>query len=131
MYFGTSTATLFSRSYDAVGFWGHLEDVSGDLWARIPSILRKAASGSQATVDTALSRVDPEEFFDTWGSSAANLREGGKPWTAVSPDPHAGFSAPAHTIKPSGPDSTVSVALAQYSTDQLHITAPAAPAGEH
>ena len=129
-YFASSTVPLFGRRYDGVGFWGHLQDVSDDLWARIPSILDKAPSGSQATVDVALSGISDEKFFDTWGSSAANLLEGGAPWTARSPDPGAHFSAPAHTIKPAGPNSPVSVALEPYSTDQLHITMPAAPTGD-
>jgi len=129
-YFATSKVSLFARSYDAVGFWGHLQDLSRDLWTRIPHILTKAPGGSQAALDEALSGISEEEFFDTWGSSAANLTEGGEPWTARSPDPDAGFSAPVQTIKPAGPDSPVPVALDQDSTDQLHITVPAAPAGD-
>ena len=54
-YFATSTVSLFARRYDAVGFWGHLQDVSGDLWLRIPRILEAAVEGSKQALDTALS----------------------------------------------------------------------------
>jgi hypothetical protein len=128
-YFSSSTTSLFRRAYDAVGFWGHLQDVTGDLWSRIPSILRHASSGSQAAVDAALSGLDQEHFFDTWGSSAANDRTGGIAWTASSPDPNAGFAAPLHTITPAGPDSPVSLKLDPYSTDQLLLTVPNPPPG--
>ncbi len=129
-YFASSTVPLFARSYDAVGFWGHLQDVEGDLWSRIPSILRAAAGGRQATVDAALSSVNEEKFFDTWGSSAVNRPEGGSAWTAHSPDPSAGFAATIHTITPAGPDSPVSTSLDAYSTNQLMISMPAAPPGD-
>jgi hypothetical protein len=38
-YSSSSATDLFTRSYDAVGFWGHLQDVTGALWSRIPAIL--------------------------------------------------------------------------------------------
>ena len=86
-YFLTSTTPLFDREYDAVGFWGHLDDVAGDLWHRIPGILTGSIHGRDAALDAALAGVDPEQFFDTWGSSAFNDAAGGDAWTARSPLP--------------------------------------------
>jgi hypothetical protein len=137
-YFASSTVSLFNRKappgsplngYDAVGFWGHLQDDSGNLWARIPYTLTQAAGGSQDAVDAALKGLNLEKFFDTWGSSAANQLAGGTPWIANSPDPSAGFAAPTQTITPKGPNSPVSVKLDPYSTNQLMISMPAAPPG--
>jgi hypothetical protein len=131
-YFKNSTVPLFGRGYDAVGFWGHLDDVSGgDLWSRIPAIIRAGANGSQATVDVALGS-DKEKFLDSWGTSAVNRSEGGASWTATSPGGLASsYSAAAHTIGASNPsDSSVSVKLEPYSTAQLMVAMPAPPAGE-
>ncbi len=124
-YFLTSTMPLFDRSYDAVGFWGHLDDVAGDLWHRIPAILTASIHGRDAALTAALAGVDPEQFFDTWGSSAFNDTAGGDNWTARSPLPDAGFSAPVRTVS-----ASTSVSLDPDSTDQLMISMPAAPAGD-
>ena len=129
-YFAGSTTPLFARRYDAVGFWGHLQDVSHDLWSRIPAILTAAIPGDGTpTVDTALKGINLEDFYDTWGSSAANKPAGGAAWIPVSPMPGTGLAASLHTVTPAGPDSPVSVKLEPFSTDQLFITMPAAPAG--
>jgi hypothetical protein len=125
-YFMTSTTALFDRSYDAVGFWGHLQDVlNGDLWHRIPAILSAAGSGRDAALHAALAGVGTDQFFDTWGSSAVNDAAGGNAWTARSPLPTAGFSAPVRTIS-----ASTSVSLDPDSTDQLMISIPAAPPGD-
>ena len=124
-YFLTSQTALFDRSYDAVGFWGHLQDVSGDLWHRIPAILTAAVNGRDAALHAALAGVNSDQFFDTWGSSAFNDAAGGDAWTARSPLPDAGFAAPARTIS-----ATTSVSLDPDSTDQLQISIPAAPSGD-
>jgi hypothetical protein len=124
-YFLTSSTPLFDRSYDAVGFWGHLQDLSGDLWHRIPAILSAAGSGRDAALHAALAGVASDSFFNTWGSSAVNDAAGGDAWTARSPLPTAGFSAPVRTIS-----ASTSVSLDPDSTDQLMISIPAAPPGD-
>ncbi|HEX4011613.1 MAG TPA: VWD domain-containing protein [Solirubrobacteraceae bacterium] len=124
-YFMTSTTALFDRSYDAVGFWGHLQDLADNLWHRIPGILTAAVHGRDTALHAALAGVSPDRFFDTWGSSAFNDAAGGDAWTARSPLPTAGFSAPARTIS-----ATTSVSLDPDSTDQLMISIPAAPTGD-
>jgi hypothetical protein len=131
-YFKNSTVPLFGRAYDAVGFWGHLDDIDGgDLWSRIPAIIRAGANGSAATIDAALGG-DKDKFLDSWGPSAANRPEGGATWTATSPGGLASsYSAAAHTIGASSPsDSSVSVKLEPYSTAQLMVAMPAPPANE-
>ena len=128
-YFDSSGTSLLDRSYDSVGFWGHLEDVSGDVWHRIPSILRAATDGSQDAVDAALKGVDQNDFFDTWGSSALNDPAGGNPWTARNPTASLSMTAPTEVISPAGPNQAIPVKLAPYSTGQLYIDMPAAPPG--
>ncbi len=131
-YFQSSGTSLFTRLYDAVGFWGHLEDYGGDLWKQIPHILSVARDGPQATLTTALHGLDMEGFFDTWGSSAANIYGGPPAWTAVSPESRgqAGrLAARLTTINPPSQTSSVPVKLKQYSTAQLDLTVPTPPSG--
>lgn len=61
-----STKPLFARTYDSLGFFGHVEDSIGDLWSRIPDILAvghlnekayRAAGGNEGVL------------LDSWASS--------------------------------------------------------------
>jgi hypothetical protein len=124
-YFLTSRTSLFNRSYGAVGFWGHLQDVAVDLWHRIPSILNASRDGNDAALHAALDGVSTDDFFDTWGSSAFNNPAGGDAWTARSPLPDSGFTAPSRTISRNTSDT-----IAPDSTDQLTIAPPTPPAGD-
>lgn len=131
-YFKSPTAPLFTRKYDAVGFWSHLADVTHGFWDRIPKIVHASAHSNEATVDAALEGVTDEQFFGSWGSSAANPPGGDAAWTAESPfpprDPYA--SAP-RTINTAGaPNTQVSVPLDPYTTIPIRIDPPSAPAGE-
>lgn len=64
-YLNTPAVPLFDRTYDAVGFWGHLTDFTGVLWPRVSAIVTadgdpaafKAAGGGEANT------------FSSWGSS--------------------------------------------------------------
>ena len=75
-YIRSSSTPLFTRSYDAVGFWGHVQDVYGNLFARIPSIIN--AGSSVGAFQQA--GADASAFLDTWGSSVFNRPIGGMPW---------------------------------------------------
>jgi hypothetical protein len=132
-YFKNPTTPLFTRHYDAVGFWSHLADVTHvDLWQLIPKIILASAHGSEATVNAALEGVTDKQFFDSWGSSAANPPGGDAAWTAESPfpprDPYA--SAPRMINIFGAPNTQVPVPLDPYSTIPIRIDPPAAPAGQ-
>jgi hypothetical protein len=124
-YFQTSGDPLFSRSYDAVGFWGHLQDVAGDVWHRIPAILQAASNGRDAALQAALAGVSTELFYDTWGSSVFNDTAGGAAWTAESPLPGSGYTAQVQTVS-----ASTTVSLDANSTAQVDIVAPPAPPGD-
>jgi VWD domain-containing protein len=94
-YFGTPPKPLFSRSYDAVGFWGHLEESTGDLFPRMPAILRAALSGNEAAY--AAAGADAQHFLQNWGSSALDLRPLGANWTMRRPIVPPSFLAPEAT----------------------------------
>ncbi len=80
-YVTTSGTPLFTRSYDAVGFWGHVQDTYGNLFARIRSILN--AGSNIASFHNA--GGDASTFLDSWGSSVFNQTTGGEPWLMASP----------------------------------------------
>ncbi len=69
-YYNNPGKSLFTRSYDSVGFWAHVQDTyHGDLWQRIPKIVQAGIHGqNQAAFDAAVS--DEDSFLSTWGSSA-------------------------------------------------------------
>ena len=112
-YSTTQSKPLFSRSYDSVGFWGHVQDVYGNLWARIPAIM---GAGSESAF--ALAGAGGQVFLNTWGSSAFNRYDaGGWPWQMISPiRPPASIAAPASALVPNRLPSYVYAA--PYTTGQ-------------
>lgn len=121
-YYSTPGTTLFDRSYDAVGFWAHVQDLTGDLWARIPAIVRAGANEhNQPAADAAVPAAEEEDFLSSWGSSAFDLPGGEIPtWLPQSPLGSRHWpegSSPAPKIV----DGSTGLTLAPYSTAQLKI----------
>ena len=84
-YIKTPSTGLFSRKYDAAGFWGHLQDVTGALWTRIPTILRDGASFHDQSAFNAAIGSDETNVLDSWGSSMLNISGAPAPWRTDSP----------------------------------------------
>jgi hypothetical protein len=80
-YFTQPGTPIFARTYDAPGFWGHLEDTVGGLWGRVPAILH--ASTSPAAFFTAGAETEP--FLSTWASSQVRAPAAGSEWELHSP----------------------------------------------
>ena len=76
---------LFTRAYDAVGFWGWAEQSGGadQLWSRLPAILTDATS---ANAFAAAGGTDPG-FLDGWASATFRYPETGGAWNQVRPFP--------------------------------------------
>jgi hypothetical protein len=115
-YFKFPHTPLFLRSYDSVGFWGHVQDTFGDLWSRIPAILT-APGGSPGAFDAA-EGADTTKFLSTWGSSVFNRPVGGPPWEMISPIVPPGTAGPPVGMI----DGTGSVEAAPYTTAQYSYT---------
>ena len=64
-YLLSAKTPLYQRAYDAVGFWGHAEDVFPGLFARMASILN--AGSNDASFNLAIGF--PDAFLSSWGSS--------------------------------------------------------------
>jgi hypothetical protein len=80
-YFGHPRQPLFDRAYDASGFWGHIQDVTGDLWSVLPKVIR--ANDSRAAFVAA--GADDAAVLNTWASSYLRNDVGGEPWEMHSP----------------------------------------------
>jgi len=123
-YVNNPGVSLFSRSYDAVGFWGHVQDTFGDLWSRIDSILN--AGSNTGAFDAA--GANTVSFMDSWGSSPFRVPSGGLPWEMNSPisPPISDVETPTQPIYPAG--IPANVFAAPYTTAQylIHtsVTAP-------
>lgn len=72
---------LFSRAYDAVGFYAHLNDAGIDPWGKLVPVLDAKSNTDAFTAAGA----DADPFLDTWASSL--LRDGGRPaaWNMTGP----------------------------------------------
>ena len=120
-YYAHPEKSLFARSYDAVGFWAHVEDVDHDLWGRIPTIVRAGVYGrNQAALNAALAATDGEAtFLSSWGSSAFDEQASGSPdWRMQSPLAGRYFPSPH---QPEVVDGSSTFDLQPYSTTQLRI----------
>lgn len=120
-YYASPGKSLFSRRYDSVGFWAHVQDVYGDLWERIPAIVRAGIHGqNQAAFDAAVS--DEASFLSSWGSSAFDLAGEDTNWLMSSPFPGRQWPEGSASVPaPEDVDGTSHFELRPYSTAQLKI----------
>lgn len=79
-YINSSGQPLFTRAYNAVGFWAHAHDVTGNLWARLPQVFN--AGGGAAAYYAA--GAGPT-FLTSWGSSVFRSIAGDLNWGMASP----------------------------------------------
>jgi hypothetical protein len=81
-YYKTPGKPLFSRAYDATGFWGHADETGskGNLWAKLPTILNAPSN------DDAYSEAGggDQTFLDSW-ASAVWRSSAGPPWRQTDP----------------------------------------------
>jgi hypothetical protein len=119
-YVDHSARALFKRTYDAAGFWGHLEDVTHDLWHRIPKIIKDDVDLHDGAAFNTAVGSERTAVLDSWGSSVFGL--GVPHWTTISPlTGSPGYPAAI----PDTIDKTGGVALKPYTTAQLKLEPPA------
>lgn len=72
---------LFRSSYDAIGFWNHLAEVSAiDTWSALRGALGKASPAALAATEG-----DGDAFLDSWASSLFRLPAFGPSWQTNGP----------------------------------------------
>lgn len=120
-YLPRPTTLLFSRAYDAAGFWGHLQDSGIDLWHRLDTVLI-APSGDEAIYAAAVAG-DEKAVLDSWGSSFLQKAAFGPEWTMHSPYAIPNDAKPPAIVPLTATDK---VDAAQYSANLFQVVAPAA-----
>ena len=82
-YLNKPRKPLFTRDYDAAGFFGHVEDVTGNLWKMMPNIL------TEPTDELRYLAADGkhETFLNSWASSSFDATPLGPDWTMQNPVP--------------------------------------------
>jgi hypothetical protein len=121
-YYDTPSTSLPERDHDpetghdGVGFWAHVQDVTGDLWLRIPEIL-KAGLGFNTRAAVGAAVPDEVSLLQSWGSSAFDLRGQNSNW--LMSGPLADYFPTTHV--PTEVGSSISIQLASYSTAQLNL----------
>jgi hypothetical protein len=115
---------LFTRTYDAVDFWGHVQDTYGDLFSRMKTILK--SSGSTAIFNAAGAKAD--KFLYSWASSLVDRSGGGSAWHLTSPiavPNGSGVAATNITFNASSPITNITVPAL---TTKLFVIQPDASA---
>jgi hypothetical protein len=79
--------SLFSRSYDSVGFFAHIENVGANPWTVIPSMLLRL-HGPQDFNELALSTavaLGGADFLQRWATGLTRMAELGPMWDTTGP----------------------------------------------
>ena len=123
-YIGSPHTPIFERSYDAVGFWGHVQDVEGDLWKTLPAIFKDGRN----LQSFALAGAGDNAFLTSWASSLLRYPGGlgGPPWhmqSPIEPPPLSALATPADTIVGDGVASAAPGTIANY----IVLAKPGAP----
>jgi hypothetical protein len=95
--------TLFERSYDAIGFYGHLQHQGNDVWAMLDPLLESADGGGAAGAYTWLDDATSDGILDSWGSAYHRI-SGVAPWEFTGPG-ITGEQASFETITLTAPQS--------------------------
>lgn len=111
-YLLSPTTSVTERTYDALGFYAHLDEVGQSPW-EIFHAMWDAGGNSLAIFEAA--GANTEEFVDAW--AAGVLRDGfpGNAWNATGP----GITASAYTpwIYPVAPGADYALGQAQFTND--------------
>jgi hypothetical protein len=119
-YFVTcADKSLFERDYDALGFFGHGEETTGDLWPKLVGILKANQAGSYN-----LAGGNQDVMLDSWGSSVVNMpTKLGAAWATKDP-----VTPPDYVTCSTGPPiSEGSVDVAAYRVRPYQLVASGDP----
>jgi von Willebrand factor type D domain len=117
MYITTPHTSLFRRTYDAIGFYGHAEDAlqqaggSLGLWPQLHLLVIESDREAYETAGGGA-----EDFLSTWGSSVFRSETGGSAWRMISPEAPTNVPVPTTDI---GDDEAV--AAPAYTTSQYRL----------
>ncbi|HTW09306.1 MAG TPA: hypothetical protein VME46_17500, partial [Acidimicrobiales bacterium] len=118
LYLEHPTIPLFSRSYDAIGFFAHMDETGTDPWHAFDKIFRAAPTSAQA-----YAMATDEEFKLTWASSFLRYRDYGEGWDTTGPDiPKISYIPKLYSLQNG---SSISGKVAPYANLVLAVTTDA------
>lgn len=82
-YYETPSRALFSRTYDAVGWFGYVAERTGPLWDRLPAIVN--AGTSTAAYAAAVGAASGPGLTAEWASSQGGRSSMGRRWFVDGP----------------------------------------------
>jgi hypothetical protein len=85
---------LFARTYNAVGWWFHIQHVGHDPWKNLPAVWRGDQTGQEAYVTLGGAADD---VYDTWASSLLRIPSFGDAWEVHGKDVPA-YATPHETL---------------------------------
>ncbi|MGE3588759.1 MAG: hypothetical protein AB7L17_13635 [Ilumatobacteraceae bacterium] len=104
-YLTTPERSLYSRDYDAIGFYSHLDEVGIDPWSRVVQIFdgfsnEPAFEGAGASSGS---------FLESWPSSVLRRTDYGRAWDATGPGITIDRATPSALSVTSGGAATAAV----------------------
>lgn len=76
--------SLFSRGYDAIGFYAHLKNSGVNVWKLLDSSLKTASNDSDALFNQFV-KAAGDSFLTNWASGLTRKSEAGPDWDATGP----------------------------------------------
>src|SRR5579885_368503 len=102
LYTGNPLAVYSDRSYDAVGVYGHLSDMTdpATIWGKMLPMITAGLNGQDQAALTLLLQGNQNDYFTNWGSSYFRAVDK-TPWNIAGPgDPPKNSPAPQSVTVP-------------------------------
>jgi hypothetical protein len=115
---------LYTRSYDAIGFYAHLAESGIDPWRVFdPMFTAVQKGGNDAAFSAALAAGDATRFLDSWPSGFARGRRPGTAWDTTGPGITADAAEYTMTAITDGAKVTVAAKAAANGLHRLDLKA--------
>ncbi|HLL64835.1 MAG TPA: nidogen-like domain-containing protein [Micromonosporaceae bacterium] len=123
MYLTRPQVALFARSYDAVGFYGHLQYQRIDPWAAFARMLGAVGNSqdSPAAFQAAISAA-PDRLLDTWPSGYARFQRERTEWETGGPAISDDAPQVSTTPVPNGGGVTIAALRVANDLRRLNLT---------
>lgn len=118
-YLTTPERSLYSRSYDAIGFYAHLDEIGIDPWTRFTAIY----DGFSFEPAWEAAGASSGSFLESWPSSTLRRTDIGRAWDATGPGITIDRATPKPLAVREGSPATASVGKVSGGLYRLAIDA--------
>jgi hypothetical protein len=117
--------SLFGRTYDALGFYAHLDNSGASPWKVIDPMLKAVAAGggNEGAFAAALGGGDSKVVLDSWPSGYARGRHSGAAWNTTGPGITNDQPAVGVDVVANGATTSVTAPAVANSLRQLDLRA--------